>query len=195
MFLTHLFKILRAYLKNEYTIYRLINRLENPDIRRPFEIINPHRLEVGKNILIQPHCFFHCGGNAWSDYRGRISIGDHCCFGEYNILYGAGEIEMGDKTDTGPGVMIFSSRDNYSREFARLPKIVHEFRKVTIGSYVIIFANALISPGVNIGDGAVIGAGSVVTRDIPPWTVAAGTPARVIKDREHDTPLPNRKQD
>ena len=195
MFVTHLAKVLRAYLKNEYNLYRLITRLENPDIRRPFEIINPDRLEVGKNVLIQPHCFFHCGGNAWSDYKGRISTGDNCWFGEYNILYGAGEIEIGDTTGTGPRVMIFSSRDNYSRKFAELPEIVHEFGKVRIGSYVRIFANAVISPGVSIGDGAVIGAGSVVTRDIPAWTVAVGTPAKVIKDREDDTPLVRRKED
>jgi acetyltransferase-like isoleucine patch superfamily enzyme len=149
---------------------------------------------MGKNVLIQPHCFFHCGGSAWSDGKGRISIGDHCWFGEYNILYGAGEIEIGHTTGTGPRVLIFSSRDNYSREYAELPEIVHEFGKVTIGSYVRIFANAVITPGISIGEGAVIGAGSVVTRDIPPWTVAVGLPARVIKDRERDTPLSRPKQ-
>jgi acetyltransferase-like isoleucine patch superfamily enzyme len=90
--------------------------------------------------------------------------------------------------------MIFSSRDNYSREYAELPEIVHEFGKVTIGSYVRIFANAVITPGISIGEGAVIGAGSVVTRDIPPWTVAVGLPAKVIKDREEDIPISRRKQ-
>jgi acetyltransferase-like isoleucine patch superfamily enzyme len=130
----------------------------------------------------------------WSDGKGEIVIGDDCCFSENNVLYGAGTIQIGDVTDTGPGVSIFSSRDNYSLEFARLTNIVHQFGKVTIGSYVIIFANSVICPGVTIGDGAVIGAGSVVLKDVPEWSVAVGAPARVIGKREIDAPLELRKK-
>lgn len=55
-------------------------------------------------------------------------------------------------------------------------------RPVTIGNKVWVGFNSIVLCGVAIGEGAVIGAGSVVTRDIPAWTVAAGNPARVIKD-------------
>ena len=174
--------------------YKLVSRLENADIRRPFYVINPDRLEIGKNVLIQPYCHFHCGGRPWSFGKGKISIGDNCWFSEKNILYGAGEIEIADFTGTGPGVMIFSSRDNYSMKYAKLPNIVHQFGKVRIGSYVRIFSNVVISPGVNIGDGAVIGSGSVVTKDIPPWTIAMGFPAKVIRERGEDIDLVKRKQ-
>ena len=66
-------------------------------------------------------------------------------------------------------------------------------RKITIGSYVWIAAGAFIGPGVTIGDGAVVGARAVVTRDVEPWTVVAGNPARMIKRREIRKPGETRK--
>lgn len=193
MFPLYLIKNLRDYFRNEYMLYRLVRRLENADIRRPFSVINPDRLRIGKNVLIQPYCHFHCGGRPWSSGRGRITIGDNCWFSEGNILYGAGEIEIRDFSGTGPRVMIFSSRDDYSLKYARQPGIVHQFGKVTIGSYVRIFSNVVIGPGVTIGDGAVVGAGAVVTKDIPPWTIAMGSPARVVRRRDEDMQICERK--
>ena len=186
MFLKHLLAIAKQEFFNEYKVYCLKKRLFNPQIVRPFSVINPDRLHIGKNVLIQRNCHFHCGGMSWSDGKGKISIGDNCWFSENNVLYGAGEITIGDSTGTGPGVMIFSSRDNYSLKYSKLPHIVHRFGKVSIGSYVRIFSNVVISPGVTIGDGAVIGAGSVVTKDIPDWMVAVGSPATAIKKRDID---------
>jgi acetyltransferase-like isoleucine patch superfamily enzyme len=122
---------------------------------------------------------------------GKISIGDNCVISENNVLYGAGEIEIGNTTGTGPGVMIFSSRSDYSLKYAKLShsEVPHYFGKVTIGSYVTIYANVVIAPGVTIGDGVVIAACSFVGTDIPPWTVAAGNPARVVGSRKINIPL------
>lgn len=67
---------------------------------------------------------------------------------------------------------------------ADLPEHQHPLRQVTmIGTHVVIFAGAVICPGVTIGDGAVIGAGAVVTKDVPPWEVWGGVPARKIARR------------
>jgi putative colanic acid biosynthesis acetyltransferase WcaF len=60
---------------------------------------------------------------------------------------------------------------------------------ITIGASVWIAAAAFVGPGINVGEGAVVGAGSVVTKDVPPWTVCAGNPCRVIKPRRLDDPL------
>jgi acetyltransferase-like isoleucine patch superfamily enzyme len=193
MFLRHLLNNCKTYLKNEQVYYQLINRLENAEIRRPFFVISPERLKIGKNVLIQRYCHFHCGGMPWSFGKGSIAIGDGCVFSENNILYGAGEIEIGNYTMTGPLVMIFSSRGNYSLEYAKLPKEVHQFGKVKIGSYVRIFSNVVIGPGVTIGDGAVIGSGSVVGKDVPEWSFVVGNPAQVINKRGYDRPLEERK--
>lgn len=193
MFLKYLLKKYIAEIKHQYLIYKLQKKSENLTIVEPFSLVSPQKFQIGKDILIQRNCHFHCGGMPWSEGKGGITIGDNCWFSENNILYGAGTIEIGDSTGTGPNVMIFSSRDDYSLEYAKLPHIVHQFGKVTIGSYVRIFSNVVIVPGVTIGDGAVIGAGSVVMKDIPEWSIAAGMPARVIGKREKDIALSERK--
>jgi len=193
MFLRHIAKTLIELYRQEKLYYSYKTRFVDSSIVRPFSVVSPERLNIGKNVLIQRNCHFHCGGMPWSKGAGGISVGDNCWFSENNILYGAGEIEIGDSTGTGPGVMIFSSRDNYSLEFAKLPEIVHQFAKVKIGSYVRIFSGVIIVPGVNIGDGAVIGAGSVVMKDIPAWSIVVGNPARVIGKRKKDVLIENRK--
>ena len=193
-FLLHVMKMLRAYLENEYMIYKLIGRLEKPRIVRPFSVVSPERLKIGKNVLIQRNCHFHCGGMPWSGGKGGISIGDNCSFSENNVLYGAGEIEIGNITKTGPGVMMFSSRDNYSLEYAKLPYVAHQFGKITIGSYVRIFSGVVIGPGVTIGEGAVIGAGSVVLRDVAEWSIAVGSPAKAVGKRGLDVPIDLREK-
>lgn len=175
-------------------IYEITRRGEGIEIRQGVTIINPERFECGDSMRIESGCFIHCGGNAWSNGAGRIKFGKGCWLAQNNVLYGAGEIEAGDYVGTGPGVMIFSSRDDYSLEHAHKEHIVHQFGKVTIGSYVRIFSGVIVGPGVTIGEGAVVGAGSIVLKDVPPWTIAAGAPARVVGKRERDVPLGERKR-
>ena len=193
MFVRHLVKILKQHVRNEYSLFRLERRFDNLRIVRPCSIKSPDRLQLGKNVLIQRNCHLHCGGLSWSHGKGGIIIGNNCCISENNVFYGAGEIVIGDHTNTAPGVMIFSSRGDYSIKYAKKPEIVHYFGKVKLGSYVRIFSNVVIAPGVNIGDGAVVGSCSFVNRDIPPWTVVAGNPARVVRNRGEDIPLDKRQ--
>jgi len=194
VFIKHLLQFIRFTINEERKLYALKKKFINSSIVRPFSVVSPERLSIGENVLIQRNCHFHCGGLTWSEGKGSITVGDNCWFSENNVLYGAGEIEIGSHTGTGPGVMVFSSRDDYSMQYAKLPNIVHQFAKVTIGSYVRIFSNVVIVPGVTIGDGAVIGAGSVVMKDVPEWTVAVGNPARVMGRRDIDIPIDIRKR-
>ena len=62
-----------------------------------------------------------------------------------------------------------------------MPSTLSSTRPIQIGKGVMIGMETMIMPGVNIGDGAIIGAGSLVTKDIPAWTIASGRPAKVIK--------------
>ncbi len=174
-------------LRHLRSVYQVTQKGPGIEIRQGTTIINPDRLHTRGDLRIEADCFFHCGGNAWSGNQGYIKIGRGCWFAQKALLYGAGGIEIGEYSGIGPGSMIFSSRDDYSMEHARKPHIVHTYGKVTIGSYVRMFAGCIVSPGVTIGDGAVIGAGSVVLNDIPPWTIAAGTPARALRPRDKDS--------
>jgi acetyltransferase-like isoleucine patch superfamily enzyme len=182
-FTLHLARAARAALRHEYRVFLLERRLENARIDRPFSVVNPERLSIGANVMIHRNCHFHCGGRAWSGGRGSISVGRNCNFQENVVLYGAGEIEIGDYVGLGPGVMVFSSREDFSMATAYDEWLGHKLDRVVIGPRVRINAGAVIGPGVTIGEGAVIGAGAVVLRDVPPWMLAAGAPARPLKSR------------
>lgn len=114
-----------------------------------------------------------------------------CDFG-YNIRFGAGVflnfgcvfldvvgIEVGDMTQIGPGVQIYAA--DHPRDGATRRSGLEFGRPVRIGANVWIGGGALIMPGITIGDDAVIGAGSVVTRDVPAGATVAGNPARMIR--------------
>lgn len=123
----------------------------------------------------------HCGGMDWSDGNGFIKIGDDAVISPYCVFYGAGGIEIGKRCDCGPACMIFSFRSDYSTLGTNQQKKL--FGKISIGDDVILYANCIISPGVQIEDGAVLAAGSVVLNNVPTQTIYGGVPASKIKDR------------
>lgn len=130
-----------------------------------------------------------CGGklyilpNSIISYPYRVTIG-------YNVFINRGvnitaraEITIGDNALIGPNVVINSGMHNYEKTNILIRDQGHRIQPICIGNDVWIGACAVIMPGVSIGDGSVIGAGSVVTKSIPPYSVAAGVPAKVIKHR------------
>jgi maltose O-acetyltransferase len=126
---------------------------------------------VGDNPDIQPA--FRC------DYGYNIRLGSRC-FINYNCVFlDCAPIEIGDDLQMGPAVQLYAAThplDPAARAAG------WEFAKpIRIGSNVWIGGGAIVLPGVTIGDGCVIGAGSVVTRDLPPGTLALGNPARIMR--------------
>lgn len=123
---------------------------------------------VGDGAAIRPP--FHC------DYGFNILLGAGV-FMNYNcVILDVVQVSIGDKTQVGPGVQILTAdhpRDAASRAAG------HEFgRPIHIGRNVWIGAGALILPGVTIGDDAIVGAGSVVTRDVAAGRTMVGNPAK-----------------
>lgn len=148
------------------------------------DLIRPERLSLGSNVGIHRGTVLHCGGLDWSFGEGSITIGDHSVISAYCVLFGAGHIEIGQGFDCGPGTMIFSSRSDFEANHnGELPRR-HVFAPVRIGDFVTVFARCVIGPGVTIGNGAAIGAGSVVLDDVEPHCLYAGTPARFIRRLE-----------
>jgi len=112
------------------------------------------------------------------DYGRHIELGEKVYFNFNCVLLDVCPIRIGAYTQFGPGVQVYTPLHPMDAELRRR----QEFGKpVTIGSDVWIGGAAVILPGVQIGDRAVIGAGSVVTRDIPAGVFAAGNPCRVIR--------------
>lgn len=129
----------------------------------------------GKNVTIERMADFGTGVG--------ISIGNNSGLGiNCNIR---GPLEIGDNVMMGPDVLILTSRHNTSRvdipmcKQGDLPK-----QKVTIGNDVWIGARVIILPGVKVGNGVIIGAGSVVTKNIPDYAVVVGAPAKIIRIRK-----------
>jgi maltose O-acetyltransferase len=117
-----------------------------------------------------------------------VIIGDYCHVASFaHLNVGGGELVIGDHSTCSSHVTICSGMpdlDYLSVSAADPLELQHPLRlRTIIGAHVVIFAGALIAPGITVGDYAVIGAGAVVTKDIPAGAVAFGNPARVVKMR------------
>jgi len=124
----------------------------------------------GDEVWMQPP--FYC------DYGSNIFLGKRVFFNFNCVVLDVCAVRIGDFTLFGPAVQIYTATHPLEAELRR----TREFAKpVTIGSDVWVGGGAIVLPGVTIGDRCVIGAGSVVTRDIPDDVFAAGNPCRVIR--------------
>ena len=127
---------------------------------------------VGESADVLPR--FHC------DYGYNIRVGRNC-FISYNCVFlDCAPIEIGDDLQMAPAVQLYTAYHPLDRH-TRVVEALEYAKPIRIGSGVWIGGGAIVLPGVTIGDGAVIGAGSVVTRDVPPETLAVGNPARIVR--------------
>ena len=135
---------------------------------------------IGKQTVIEPICRYY-----EQLLPSKIMIGDHCSIGEYNHITAVNNIIIGNGLLTGRRVLI--SNNNHGEFTMKDLKIRPDERKITSKGDLVIEDNVWIGEGasilghVRIGEGAVIAANSVVTKDVPPYTMVAGVPARIIK--------------
>lgn len=122
---------------------------------------------------------------AGGDFHPEIRIGKDCSFGEYNNITSTNKIVIGDNLLTGRWVTITDNShgetDYATLQQAPLMRLVTSKGPVIIGNNVWIGDKATILPNVKIGDGAVVAANAVVTKDVPAYCVVAGIPARIIR--------------
>jgi acetyltransferase-like isoleucine patch superfamily enzyme len=131
-------------------------------------------------------------------HGGQIKLGQYCFVGEQSRIWSSQSILIGDRVLISHNVNIFDnnthpiSAKKRHQQFKEIittghPKSIDISEKaVTIGDDVLIGCMSIILKGVTIGEGSVIGAGSVVTKDVPPWTIVAGNPARLIREIPED---------
>ncbi len=115
----------------------------------------------------------------WCDYGVNIHLGQRFYANHHCVILDAATVTIGDDVMLGPAVQIYT----VSHPLAASERVtgVEQAHPVTIGNRVWIGGGAVILPGVSIGEGAVIAAGAVVSRDVAPYTLVAGQPARLIK--------------
>jgi len=117
----------------------------------------------------------------------KMSIGNNVRLGENSYFNAKGGLTIGNNVKMGPQVFIWTSNHNYiNPKWLPFDNISID-KPVNIGNNVWIGARAIIIPGVNIGEGAVIGMGSVVTKDVPSCAVVGGNPANILKYRNIET--------
>ena len=148
---------------------------KNTIIRHKTQIINYANVRIGAGCIFQDSVYIRAG------VHGKVVFGDRSMVNSFAKFFGHGGIEIGEDTQIGPGTLITTTDHNY---YGKLESI---YKRVVIGQSVWIGANVTILPGVDIGDFVVVGAGSVVTKNIPSRSVAVGVPARVIRQFEKES--------
>jgi putative colanic acid biosynthesis acetyltransferase WcaF len=119
------------------------------------------------------------GRKARIDYPWNLEIGSLSSIGSDSWIYALDKIKIGQKTCIGDEVkLITGSHEINQNDFALITK------PISIADACWIGTSATVLPGILIGDGAVVAACAVVTKDVEPWTVVGGNPARLIKKRE-----------
>jgi maltose O-acetyltransferase len=126
---------------------------------------------VGEGAVVRPP--FHC------DYGFNISLGRDAFLNFGCVILDVVTVEIGEGVQIGPAVQIYAA--DHPRDPAQRRDGLEFGRPVRIGPFAWIGGGAIILPGVTVGADAVIGAGSVVTRDVPPGATVAGNPARLLR--------------
>jgi len=130
---------------------------------------------LGKNVVI-------CEGVVFK-HPENIEIGDNVSLNEFCYLHGIGGLKIGNNVRIAPYVCIYTHNHKFDDRSKLIVEQGLEKKPVVIEDDCWIGSNVIILAGVKIGKGSVIGAGSVVTKDIPPYSVAVGVPAKVIRKR------------
>ena len=148
------------------------------------------RIEIGRDTYVSARAWF-----SFSSPDGRIRIGSGCVIGESLTISCGGSVTIGDGTGIGERATIVDQHhapESWLRPALEAGVAPHwgwetrDAHPVSIGNGCWLGVNVVVMPGVTIGDGCVIGANSVVTTDIPPYSLAAGMPATVIRSFRDD---------
>lgn len=148
---------------------RLFNYVKSVYLRFFFQA------RIGARVVFYPGVWIFTGRN--------LSVGNDVDLAKGVLITTDGGVTIGDRTLIGYHTSILSSNHIIPKAPDRIFGSGHQKKAVSIGSDVWIGANCTILPGVTIGEGVVVAAGSVVTRDVPPFHVVAGVPAKIVRER------------
>ncbi len=150
-------------------------------IRPTTRIVGEENISYGRAVMIDDFVLIVA--------RAPIVFGDHVHVACFASITGGARVEVGGFSAISQGVRLLTATDDFTGWGFGNSTVPEEFRNVqrapiTIGRFVIIGANSVVLPGVTIGEGATVGACSVVTRDLDPWGVYIGN--RRVRDRDRD---------
>jgi putative colanic acid biosynthesis acetyltransferase WcaF len=127
--------------------------------------------KLGKNNFVYPDA------RIWAPWL--LETGEVVTIGSGAEVYNPGGVTLGHHTIVSQGAYLCGATHDFNK-----PEFTYLKRPITTGPYTWICARSIVLPGVRCGEGSVLGAGAVATRDLEPWTVYGGNPARAVKSRD-----------
>ena len=138
---------------------------------------HPETFSIGNGVFIGDQAVIQ------GRFDGRCSIGDHAWIGPQSY-FDARDLVIEEYVGWGPGAKVLGSMHTALPTDVPIIQTDLKIRPVRIGAWADIGVNAVVLPGVTVGKGAIVGAGAVVTKDVPAFAVVAGVPAKVLRWRE-----------
>jgi len=160
---------------------------ENCEVFANALILNPEVISLGDWVRIDDFCRLEGGAG--------ITMGTLVHIESFSSIFGGGTAEIGSCLGIGQGARIITGSGHpweavLAPEFPDADLWLRRRLHVAIEDYAWIGANAVVLPGVRVAEGGVVSAGAIVTKDVPAWTIVAGTPAKPIAEREPFKVLP-----
>lgn len=150
---------------------RAFNGTDDEDVERRRELLGELLGSMGRGLWIEPPFFL--------DYGAQTTIGDDVFINTGCVILDCAAVTIGDRVLFGPGVQIYTAHHPVDPDARR--DLREGASPIRIGDDAWIGGRTILCPGVSIGAGSTVGAGSVVTSDVPERAVAAGNPCRVIR--------------
>lgn len=170
------------YLEDELKSFGFKSIGSNVKIAKNCVIVGVENITIGNNVVIDAFCSIIVNAS------GYLNIGSFVHIAAFSHLLGSEGIEIKDFSGISQGVKIYSKTDDYSGQSLTNPTIPNEYKtfkqgKIIIHEHVIIGANSVILPNVEIGEGVSVGALSLVSTNLAPWTMYYGNPLKKMANR------------
>ena len=161
----------------------LLNVGQDVTIWPQAKIVSPETICIGDSVIIDDFVFI-MGGQ-------KTIIGSFVHIASFTSVMGGGKFVMEDFSGLSGGVRVYTGNEDYSGACMTNPTVPYPYRMpirsfVLIKKHAIIGTHTVILPGVTIGEGAVIGANSLITKDCEPWTIYMGSPAKPLRTRPRE---------
>jgi acetyltransferase-like isoleucine patch superfamily enzyme len=152
-------------------------------IHKQCNIVDPSNLALGSHVRIDGYTVIASSG--------PVEIGSYVHIGSFCYISGGGGVILEDFCGLSQGTKLYSTSDDYSGATLTNPTVPAEYTNVKrapvhLKRHVIVGSNSVVLPGTEIGEGAAVGALSLVSGILPGWAIYAGTPARKVKNRSMD---------
>lgn len=154
-------------------------------------ILGANAIAIGNHVIIDDFVFI--------DGRAGVRIGSYVHVASFVSIIGRGEVEIGDFSNISAGSRLVAGSDAFDGSAMIGPTIPDDLRnahrgRIVLGRHAQLGTNVVVHPDVELGEGTVVGSGSVVTKSLPEWTICVGSPARPIRERPRETILASERK-